>query len=92
MVEVKFNSYIIIRHHYNNIFAFHMHTFIIFALILNTHNIAIHQNYIFMVISYNQIYTSKSIVKNSRNKIIIHFIIFCWKKAKTTIKICGISK
>jgi hypothetical protein len=34
--------------HYN------MHTFTILALILNTHVFAIHQNTIFMVISYTQ--------------------------------------
>jgi len=42
LVEMKFNSYRIIQHYYNNIFAFQMHTFIIFALILNTFNTAIH--------------------------------------------------
>jgi len=42
MVEVKFNSYRIIPHYYNNKFPLHMHTFIIFALFLNTLNIAIH--------------------------------------------------
>jgi hypothetical protein len=40
MVEVKFNSYKIIPHYYNNKFALHMHT--ISALILNTFNTAIH--------------------------------------------------
>jgi hypothetical protein len=42
MVEMKFNSYKIIPHYYNNIFALHMHTSTIFALIFNTLNIAIH--------------------------------------------------
>jgi hypothetical protein len=41
MVDVKFNSYIIIPQYYNNKIAFHMHTFTISALILNTPNIAI---------------------------------------------------
>jgi hypothetical protein len=41
MVEVKFNSYRIIPHYYNNIFAFHVHTFNIFALFINTLDIAI---------------------------------------------------
>jgi hypothetical protein len=54
LVEVKFNFCIIIPHYYNNKFALHMHTSIIFALILNTFNIAIHQNTVFMVISYKQ--------------------------------------
>jgi hypothetical protein len=34
MVEMKFNSYKIIPHYCNNRFAFHMHTFNIYALIL----------------------------------------------------------
>jgi hypothetical protein len=42
MVEVKFNSWKIIPHYYNNKFALHMHTFIIFALIIKTLNIVIH--------------------------------------------------
>ncbi len=52
LVEVRFNFCIIIPHDCNNKFALHMHTSIIFALILNTFNIAIRQNTIFMVISY----------------------------------------
>jgi len=42
MVEVKFNSYKIIPHYYNNKFALHMHTSTISVVILNTFNIAIH--------------------------------------------------
>jgi len=42
MVEVKFNYCKIIPHYYNNKFTLHMHTFNIYALILNTINIAIH--------------------------------------------------
>jgi hypothetical protein len=42
LLVVKFNSYRIIPHYYNNRFALHMHTFSISALILNTFNIAIH--------------------------------------------------
>jgi len=42
MVEMKFNSYRIIPHYYNNKFALHMHTSINSALIFNTFNIAIH--------------------------------------------------
>ncbi len=38
----EFNSYKIIPHHYNNKFALHMHTFIIFAWIFNTFNSSIH--------------------------------------------------
>jgi len=41
-VKVKFNSYKTIPHYCNNKFALHMHTFSIYALILNTLNITIH--------------------------------------------------
>jgi hypothetical protein len=42
LVDVKFNSYKIIPHYYNNRFALHMHTSIIYALIINTINTTIH--------------------------------------------------
>ncbi len=50
-----------------------MHTFTIYALIFNTLNIAIKtpNSWSFHII---RIYTSKCIVKNSRNKVTIHFI------------------
>jgi hypothetical protein len=38
---MKFNSYKI-SYYYNNIFAFHMHTFTIHALIINIINITIY--------------------------------------------------
>jgi hypothetical protein len=53
MVEVKFNSCIIIPHYCNKRFALHMHTSIIYALIFSTFNTTIHKNTNFMVISYN---------------------------------------
>jgi hypothetical protein len=58
--------------HYN------MHTFTISTLILNTPDFEIHSNTKFMVISYNQNlhFKIQKNVKNSRNKITIHFIIF----------------
>jgi len=61
--------------YYNNIFAFHMHIFIVYALILHIFNMPIHWNTKFMVISSNQ--NIPFIIKNSKNKIAIHFII-CW--------------
>jgi hypothetical protein len=42
LIEMRFNLCIIIPHYSNNIFALHMHTFIISTLILNTFNTAIH--------------------------------------------------
>jgi hypothetical protein len=53
MVKMKFNLCIIIPHYCNNKFALHMHTSTISTLIFNTFNTTIHQNTIFMVISYN---------------------------------------
>jgi len=38
----EFNSYIIIPHYCNNIFAIQMHQFTIFTLIFNTLNFVIH--------------------------------------------------
>jgi len=38
----EFNSYIIIPRYYNNIFALHINSFTISALIFNTFNFAIH--------------------------------------------------
>jgi hypothetical protein len=54
LVEMILFFCIIIPQYCNNIFAFHMHTSTIYALILNTFSIAIHQNTRFMVISLNQ--------------------------------------
>jgi hypothetical protein len=41
-VKSEFNPYKIIIHYYNNKFALHMHTFIIYALIFNRFNSTIH--------------------------------------------------
>jgi len=52
-VEVKFKFLQNISHYCNNIFAFHMHMFIIYVLNLNKFNTTIHSNIIIMVIAYN---------------------------------------
>jgi len=66
--------------HYN------MHTFIIPSLILNTHVFIVHQNIIFMVISYNHNLYFKIQCKKFINRITIHsFIILILQRIHTTI-------
>ncbi len=62
-----------ISHYYNNIFALHMHTFIVFTLILNTFFSIIHYNTRFIVIPYNHNLHFKIHVKKIP-KIISQFI------------------
>ncbi len=63
LVEVKFNSYRIISHYYNNIFSLHMHTFII-SVFFSTHS-----TLPFIKTSYS------NIIENSHNNINIKFNI-----------------
>jgi hypothetical protein len=75
VIKVKFKFLLDISHYCNNGFAFHMHMFIIFVLILNKINTTIHSNIWFMVIAYNLNLHFRIHCKNSKNKIIIDFII-----------------
>jgi hypothetical protein len=73
MVDVKFKFLQHISHYNNNKFAFHMPMFIIYVLSFNKFNTTIHSNIRFMIIAYNQ--NLHFIMKNSKNKITIQFII-----------------
>jgi len=105
-VKMRFKFLQNISHYYNNIFSFHMHMFTILVLSLNKLNTTIHFNIKFMLLhitleekphfssSVTKIYISEYIVKNSKNKIIIHFIIYYRKftqkmNIKFTIKVCA---
>jgi hypothetical protein len=86
MVEMILKFLQNISHYCTNIFAFHMHMFIIHVLSFNKLNTIIHSNIIFMVIDITSICTSKYIVTNFGNKIIIHCIVI-WYYRKFTHKL-----
>jgi hypothetical protein len=73
IVEMKLKFLHNISHYYNNIYAFHMHMFIISILNFNKLNTTIHSNIIFMVITYNQN---------------LHFKIHCKKNQKQDYNSC----
>jgi hypothetical protein len=81
---VKFNSYIIIAHYYNSLFNVNKCIHSLFPPWFSTHLtlpfIKTLESWLFHII---RICTSKYIVKNFRNNITIHFIIFWYYKIFT---------
>jgi len=74
MVKVKFKFLYNISHYSNNIFAFHMHMFTIYILNFNLTLQFIPTSYSWLL-HITRICISEYIVKNSKNKITIPFII-----------------
>ncbi len=62
----------------NNKFAFHIHTFIIHALIFNVLNMSFIKTPNSWLFHITKICTSKYLEKDSKNKITFHFIIFSY--------------
>jgi hypothetical protein len=83
LVETKFNSYKIIPHYYNNRFALHLHTFIISAFFSTHLALPFIKRPYSWLFHITKICTLEYIVKNSKNKITIHFIIFWYYKKFT---------
>jgi hypothetical protein len=83
LIDVKINSCKIILHYCNNKFALHMHTFISFTFFstnLTLPFIKTLDSWLFHII---RISTSEYVIKNSKNKITIHFIILWYYKKFT---------
>jgi hypothetical protein len=84
----EINSCKIIPHCYNSRFALHMHTFMHsllfpwFSTYLTLWFIKTPYSWLFHI---TKICTSQYVVKNSRNRITIHFIILILQKIHTTI-------
>jgi hypothetical protein len=74
MVEMKFKFLQNISHYYNNIFAFHMHMFVVFVLNFNKLNIRTHSHIIFVIIAYSQHLHFKIHFKKKTPKIKVQFI------------------